>query len=158
MTRTRRIIARQKADFLAAMARLGTISAASRETGISRSIHYEWMDRDPAYVAAFRDAEDAAVDAMEAEAWRRAVQGVNRPVYQGGKYVGDVTEYSDQVLITMLKAHRPEKYRERVDLTVDVRALAIAAAQREGLDPEVVMAQVEALLAVEGALGPGTDA
>ena len=148
----------RKQRFLDAMARIGTVHGAARETGIERSSHYDWMKADPAYAAAFAEAELAAINAMEAEARRRAVEGVNKPVFQGGKHVGDITEYSDQLLMFLLKAALPDKYRERVDVTVDVRALVMAAAQREGLDFEVVMAQVEALLAGEGALGPGTDA
>lgn len=157
MMHTHRAQKVRKRRFLEAMAKVGTIHGASRETGIHRSVHYEWM-KDPEYAAAFAEAEEAAIDAMEAEARRRAVEGVTKPVYQGKEHVGDITEYSDQLLIVLLKAARPEKYRERVDVAVDVRALVLAAAQREGLDPEVVMAQVEALLAGEGALGPGTDA
>lgn len=144
--RTDRIRDAAKANFLEAMGRLGTITAASRETGVPRSDHYFWM-QDPEYVKAFREAEDIAIDAMEAEARRRAVQGTNRPVYQAGRQVGDVTEYSDQLLIVLLKAHRPEKYRERVELTVnDMRKLVEARAAAEGLDPAEVWAELESIL------------
>lgn len=147
MSRTPRIRSAAKLRFLEAMARLGTITAASNETGTPRSVHYHWMKLDPAYVKAFREAEDVAIDAMEAEARRRAVEGTNRPVFQNGRQVGDVTEYSDQLLIVLLKAHRPEKYRERVDLTVtDMRRIVEARATAEGLDPAEVWAELESIL------------
>ena len=53
-------------------------------------------------------------DMLEDEAVRRAKDGVERPVYQGGKLVGHVQEYSDTLLIFLLKGARPEKYRDRV--------------------------------------------
>ena len=55
---------------------------------------------------------ESAVDDLEAEAWRRAKEGVEKPVFQGGKQVGVIREYSDTLMATLLKAHRPEKYRE----------------------------------------------
>jgi hypothetical protein len=35
-------------------------------------------------------------------------------VYHRGREIGEVREYSDTLLVHLLKAHRPEKYRERV--------------------------------------------
>ena len=52
-------------------------------------------------------------DALEDEALRRAFHGSERPVFQGKELVGYVRDYSDTLLIFMLKARRPEKYRER---------------------------------------------
>jgi hypothetical protein len=46
----------------------------------------------------------------EAEAWRRAVEGVERPIVSGGKVVTTVREYSDALLIFLLKGRRPAKY------------------------------------------------
>lgn len=59
------------------------------------------------------EALDDAVDDMELEAKRRAFKGTLKPVYQGGEKVGEIREYSDTLAIFLLKAHRPEKYRER---------------------------------------------
>jgi len=38
-----------------------------------------------------------------------------KPVYHGGKRVGFIREYSDVLLIFLLKGLRPAKYRERVE-------------------------------------------
>jgi hypothetical protein len=56
------------------------------------------------------DAIEAGADVLEAEAWRRAVEGVERPIVSGGKVVTTVREYSDTLLIFLLKGRRPEKY------------------------------------------------
>jgi hypothetical protein len=37
----------------------------------------------------------------------RAVEGVERPVFQRGQQVGTIREYSDRLLMFMLKARRP---------------------------------------------------
>jgi hypothetical protein len=44
---------------------------------------------------------------MIREAWRRAVKGCRKPVYQGGQLVGYVREFSDLLLIFLIKAARP---------------------------------------------------
>jgi hypothetical protein len=38
------------------------------------------------------------------------VEGVEKPVYQGGVMVGTVTEYSDTLLGLMLRGKRPKVY------------------------------------------------
>ena len=54
----------------------------------------------------------------ETEAWRRGKAGVLKPVYQGGKKVGSVREYSDTLPILCSKARDPEKYRDRQQIDV----------------------------------------
>jgi hypothetical protein len=44
------------------------------------------------------------------------VAGVERPVTVAGEREV-IREYSDRMLEMLLKAHRPEKYRERYDVT-----------------------------------------
>lgn len=110
----------KKRAFLAAFAQNGHIGKASEVVGISRANHALWMKKDPEYAEAFGRAESMAIERLEAEADRRGVEGVKKPVYQGGKLVGYVTEYSDTLLIFRLKALAPAKYRERVQVTADV--------------------------------------
>lgn len=58
----------------------------------------------------WRQAEQDGVDRLEDEATRRGVEGVEKPVYQGGVLVGTVTEYSDTLLNLKLRGKRPEVY------------------------------------------------
>ena len=44
------------------------------------------------------------------EADRRAVEGVEKPVFWRGKTVGHIREYSDSLLALQLKANNPDKY------------------------------------------------
>lgn len=113
----------QKA-FLAAYAELGNITQAAKAAKMARALHYEWMG-DPEYVAAFERAEQEATDALEAAARQRAIDGVLEPVVSGGKLVyGEdgkplmVRKFSDRLTEVLLRAHRPEKFREQRNVTV----------------------------------------
>jgi hypothetical protein len=117
----------KKGAFLDAYRRVATIAAACRVAGVDRMTHYRWIEADPAYVLAFKDAQEDATDLLEQEARRRAIVGVEEPVvYQGAfcyetdSVTGErrqvvVRRYSDMLLQAQLNAHRPEKYRYRVE-------------------------------------------
>lgn len=92
------------------------MSESATLAGIGRQSAYDWRRDDAEFAAAWDDAVDQAADRMEREALRRAVEGVDEPVYQGGELVGYVRKYSDTLLIFLLKAARPEKYRERAEV------------------------------------------
>ena len=87
-------------------------------TGIDRGTHYDWLKADPGYKAAFEAVQDQAAQSLEDEAVRRAYEGVERPVTVAGKREL-VREYSDTLLIFLLKGLRPAKYRERYDVAVN---------------------------------------
>ena len=112
----------KKRAFLAAYAECGNVTHAAELAGVSRRSHVDWM-KDPAYVEAFRAAEDQAADKLEKEARRRAIEGLERIKFgrNGEPLVNPHTgqpytarEYSDTLLIFLLKGIRPEKYRENV--------------------------------------------
>ena len=107
--------------FLAELAQRGNVSAAAEIATMSRRWFYEEREGDPAFAAAWDDALETAIDAMELEARRRAVEGVEKPIIgRVGKdqdgIITVVREYSDALMTLLLKAHRPEKYRERTDV------------------------------------------
>lgn len=89
------------------------MSFAARAIGRARSRAYGLRAEDPDFAAAWSDAVDEAIDRLEREAWRRAVEGLEEPVFYQGKVCGVVRRYSDRMLEMLLKAHRPEEYRER---------------------------------------------
>ena len=53
---------------------------------------------------------------LEAEARRRTAIGVDEPVFYQGQVVGHIRKYSDNLLMFLLKAHWPEKFRENVSI------------------------------------------
>ena len=103
----------KKQEMLEALAELGNVSAAARLIGIARDTHYGWVETDPDYAARIPGVLQAACENLEAEARRRAVEGVEKPVYQGKELVGTVRESSDTLLIFLLKGANPEKYKDR---------------------------------------------
>lgn len=102
--------------------RTGNVSQACAASGIKRrGTVYEWQEHDAAFALEYRQAEIEATESLESEAHRRAMFGV--PKYKGVYYKGELLEvveereYSDTLLIFLLKARAPEKYRERFDVT-----------------------------------------
>lgn len=100
------------AAFLAALRLTGNVSEAARSADMERRSVYNARESDPAFAAAWDDALDEAADALEAEARRRAVDGIEEAVYHQGVPCGTVRKYSDSLLTLLLKAHKPAKYRE----------------------------------------------
>lgn len=109
--------ARAKARFLARFALTGNILRSAQAAQVGRRTVYDWLAEDPAFKALHDDAHEDALDALEEEARRRSVDGVLKPVYQSGKKVGDIREYSDTLLILLLKGKRPQTFRERFEHT-----------------------------------------
>ena len=107
----------KKRAFLRAYAETANITYAARAGECSRNAHYKWLKTDQAYQEIFQEAKQEAIELLEGEARRRAVQGVEEPVYYKGEVVGARQKYSDILLIFLLKALRPEKYRERYEIS-----------------------------------------
>lgn len=125
--RTQKRQARQrKAIFLQAFAARGVIADGCDVAGVSRHLLKHWRKTDPWFVERYAEAEEHAADVLEAEAHRRAVVGVDEPVtFQGmPTFVRDpetgeermftIKKYSDPLLTTLLKARRPDRFRENV--------------------------------------------
>ena len=109
----------KKRAFLAAYSETGNIRQAAKVAGIHRDTHYDWLNKDEEYRAAFEAAKLEASDRLEEEARRRAVEGVDDPVYYKGEQVGVIRRYSDTLLIFLLKGAMPEKYTDRRKLSGD---------------------------------------
>ena len=103
----------KKRAFLAAVARTGNVTISAEIANIARSAHYQWLEADPVYAAAYEDAMEQAAQRLEAEATRRAVEGVEEPVFYQGKQCGVIRRYSDSLLMFLLKGAMPDKYKER---------------------------------------------
>lgn len=143
--------------FLVALSTTGNVRAACEATRIDRKTAYNRRDADEDFAAAWADALDEAADLLELEARRRAYEGVRRLKFDRGTLITvpatDVDgnpvldpetkqpvmvpyvehEYSDTLIIFLLKGARPEKYRERTDVRhsgkIDVSRLTDAELQ-----------------------------
>lgn len=94
--------------------RTGNLSRSADGACISRVEVYRRRKSEPEFEAKFQETLKFAIDAMEEEAQRRAFEGFEDPVFYKGDQVGTITRYSDPLAMFLLKAHRPEKYKERV--------------------------------------------
>ena len=99
---------------LEAMAETASVTKACQLSGVPRRTAYKWRDAEDGFAAAWDEALDRGADALEDEAVRRAFDGVDRPVFQGGEEVGTIREYSDSMLMFLLRGRRPERYKDRV--------------------------------------------
>lgn len=104
----------KKELFLATLSDTAHITNAAKRAGLARRTAYNWRAADPAFAKGWEEAIELGAGALEDEAVRRAKDGTLKPVYQGGKKVGEVREYSDTLLIFLLKGCRPEKYKDRL--------------------------------------------
>lgn len=92
----------------------GNITAACKTARYPRRTAYEAREADPVFAKAWDEAVERGIDALEDEALRRANDGTLKPVFYQGSKCGSVREYSDTLLIFMLKAKRPLKFRDNV--------------------------------------------
>lgn len=104
--------------FLAALEKSPNVSKACRAAGVSRGHAYREKEEDPEFGTAWDDRLEAALDALEEAAHRRARKD------------------SDTLCIFLLKSHRPAVYQEKktVDLTTGGKPFKVYA----GFDPEDV--------------------
>lgn len=116
--------------FIKTFAQTANVLASCRASGVDRSTVDEWREHDVTFTVRYHTAERDAIDVLRAEAFRRAVQGVDEPLTSMGKIVmvkGDdgkerpltVKKYSDSVLLALLKARAPEMKESttKIDIT-----------------------------------------
>lgn len=89
-----------------------TPKRAAAECGIGRATVFAWRAEDDDFREAWAEAYDEGTDVFEDEAKRRAVDGVDRPIFQQGECVGFERVYSDSLMQMMLQGRRPGVYKK----------------------------------------------
>ncbi|NPV93562.1 MAG: hypothetical protein HPY50_22630 [Firmicutes bacterium] len=97
--------------FLSTYVKCGNVTRAAKQVGIGRATHYNWLKTDRRYREAFEMVGSAVFDLLYREAVRRAVDGVERPVFYKGVRCGSYRHYSDRLLIKLLTIFNPDKYK-----------------------------------------------
>jgi hypothetical protein len=116
-------VALQKARYLAGFSVDCTLTSGIKAAGINNKTVYQWREMDDEFVMQENELKAQLADRLESEAIRRAYNGWDRPIYQRGVLVGVERVYSDMLLKLMLTALKPEKYRERVDVSGTVEQI-----------------------------------
>jgi hypothetical protein len=109
--RRKRLCISKQAAFLAAFRKTLSVRAAAEAARIAPTQHYGWLEEDPRYWEAFSEAQREAADVLQGEAMERAVQGWLEQVLYRGRPCATIRHYSDHLIIFLLKAWKPEKYR-----------------------------------------------
>ncbi len=86
--------------FLEKLRNSGNVRLACHAAGIPRRTVYNWRNKYSTFRDEWDEAMEDACDILEAEAWKRSIDG-----------------QSDRLLMFLLTAHRPDKYKERHDIT-----------------------------------------
>lgn len=114
---------RKKEVFLEVLKCTGNVSGAALAAGYaSSSFLVRVRKTDAEFAEKWDDALEASYDLLEAEALRRAVDGVMEPEYYQGTIVGYKVKYSDGLLTTLLKANRPDKFRDNMKISGEMTA------------------------------------
>ena len=91
--------------------KIPNIARAAKNVGVSRGTIYNHRESDPEFAKALKDALDEGVENCEEELHRRAFEGTLVPKTVAGKRE-EIRQYSDVLAMFLLKAHKPEKYRD----------------------------------------------
>ncbi len=102
---------------------------ASEAAGINKSLIYTpFWENDAEFQQQMERAHRMALDVLEDEVTRRAVEGWEEPAgWYKGKAGGTVRRYSDTLLIFRLKGELPQKYADRVQLSGGLATLNLDA-------------------------------
>jgi hypothetical protein len=129
---------RAREHFLAVLGETASPTRAAAAVGISRTWAYAARERDLEFRVAWDQAVDLAMERLLEESYRRAVDGFEEPVVQGGRVVSvrdpgsgeerpfSVTRYSDRLMEVLLKFRYPEKMADRLRADVRVDGLGLA--------------------------------
>lgn len=98
--------------FLVNLAKTGNVSLSAKMARVTKQTVYHLRDNDPKFAAKMQDALELDTALLENEARRRAHDGVIRATYYKGRPCGKHREFSDTLLIFLLKAKKPEVYRD----------------------------------------------
>ena len=118
--------------FIDVFAATGNVRLAATAAGVSRDAPYKKAQASSAFAGQWLQAREDAVDILEGEARRRALNS------------------SDAILMFLLRAQRPDLYRDKVAVAIDVGHIAAGIAATLGIDPGAVIEEAERILAKNG--------
>jgi hypothetical protein len=108
--RARRAL-RWRPRFLAALAASCSFVLAARAAGISYNTFLLHQRNDPEFARQVAEAEEEAVDLLQARCFKVALEGQLELIYFQGKVVGHTRKFDSRLAIELLRAHKPNIFR-----------------------------------------------
>lgn len=96
--------------FIEMLGQVGVPNRACELADISRATVFKHKKNDESFAARWEDARVQAVEVLEAEARRRAYDGIDKPYMYKGKVVMVLKERSDRMLEFLLMGWAPKVY------------------------------------------------
>lgn len=100
---------KRKKLFLHYLAQTCNVTRSAELAEIERGLVYKWRENDATFASEWEAAKERGFERCEDEMHRRAYEGTVVATKSG-----IVREYSDTLAIFLSKAHKPERYNERV--------------------------------------------
>jgi hypothetical protein len=97
--------------FLAFLAISGNVTLSARSASVSQPQCYVERKQDPDFAGQWQAAIDHFADLLEARATQRALEGDIEPVFYMGVPVAYIRKFSDKLQIEMLRAYKPDRYK-----------------------------------------------
>ena len=125
------------------------IKKAAELVGMTIWDHSTWM-KDPGYAKAVQIVRSMFGAELEAVTLYRAINGVEKPVFQNGELIGSVKEFDHSREKTMLKAFLPGQYHDKLEVQIKhqstdelkARLMAATGWDGEGEPPEIMDAEL----------------
>lgn len=140
----------------------GMENTAAAEAGTTTRAVRKLCTDNSDFALAVEDALESSTDLLEAEARRRAVEGIDKGIYYQGDLVATEKQYSDSLLHAFLKAKRRREFGDKAELsgpggsplTVNIRTFG----NKPAVEATLVEATTEAITDVAfRTLGRATD-
>lgn len=109
-------LAAAKEMFLEVYGRTGSVRLARQLSGLpDPRKHYK---EDEEFRAQWDSKKKSVTDALESAAFERALKGTKKPVIYKGEITEWYREYSDTLLMFLLRAHLPDVYKASSDMNL----------------------------------------
>lgn len=110
----------RRAKFLDVLGATANVRAAAQAARKAKATAYTLRKRDPDFARAWEEAIAGAMDELEAVAYERARDGVEKIVVRAGGDKVTIREYSERLLMFMLSRRKPEVYAQLSAARTDV--------------------------------------
>lgn len=138
---------KRRGKFLEVLAQTANVTAAALAADKGKATAYTLRRRDPDFARQWDEAIATSMDELEAVAFERAKNGIEKIVVRAGGEPVSIREYSDRLLMFMLSRRKPEAYAE------------LAASRSDMLREKSLCDEIEArVAAIEARRKPATRA